>query len=140
MDTEQNAKRSISMSFKDVLIDYGFHGIDKVKEAARDGRVSLAVLQRAVDEIAKDETIDGTELAAWVASVTPKPSGKGPGRGAMEPNTLRNYKVQEVKGSVFLRLPALGLSKGMTVPVEFSADRSKLVVHLAQAKPAVVKE
>jgi hypothetical protein len=139
-DTNAPSKRTTSMEYKDIQIEYALRGLGAVQTAVVTGKASLNSLKRATELLVADPSIDASDLVDWVNQITPEPSGRGPGRGAIEPGDIRNYKVQDVKGSQFLRLPTSSLSKAMSVPVEFSADGGRLIVHLDRATLPVLSE
>lgn len=118
-------RRARGLSYKDVQLTYLCDGIAEVKNKFNGKEISKASLRRAITELNKIGR-SSASLTEFADSVL----GSGSrGRSAPKVGDVRSYRVQKVKGSLFIRMPleTLGVDKGDIVNVSFNSGNLNVV-------------
>lgn len=121
------------LSYKDVEVAFFAHGVDAVKALIENKKVTVAMAERAVEDLTKVAPNSVGPLKAFLDAFAPaKPTRQG--RDAPTVGTERDYSTQNLGAGSFMRLPleTLGARKGEKVTVRFEDGR--LIVVKKSAK------
>lgn len=118
-NTKPAKQRAKYVSMKDVQLAYLLDGVGAVAKLAP-AKASVRKAIKAIDALGRNTDA----LKAW-ATETFGQESEHRGRPSPKAGESRTYKVQEVKGARFLRLPleALGVRKGSPVSVAFESGQ-----------------